>query len=288
MNHSFSVEVAIRYGVPCALVLGHIDFLIAKAKKDGANKHNGKYWANKSVKKIAEMYPYYTEKQIRRAIDKLRSEGLVITNHFPTSGCPSTLWYTLSRKGKTMIAMGVSDLPPGANQFDPQGETFTPPGQNEQPPGANQFDPQGVSSTKVLDTVLDSVVDSCNKELEEDARARGSDTDWTAFVREYQSNIGLLPTSTVEREDMTMFFEEFGLDALREFIHYTARKHPDNPHVYFSNLCRRYLGKGITTAEQARASFLDHDRAKKGGRNGGENRGRASEPPRRLGRETIV
>ena len=34
MYHRFNVEVAKRYGVPCALVLGHIDYLVEKAKAD--------------------------------------------------------------------------------------------------------------------------------------------------------------------------------------------------------------------------------------------------------------
>ena len=75
MYHRFNVEVATRYGVPCALVLGHIDYLVEKAKTDGEKKRNGKYWASKSVKKIAHLYPYYTENTIRRAIEKLRQGG---------------------------------------------------------------------------------------------------------------------------------------------------------------------------------------------------------------------
>ena len=54
MYHRFNVEVATRYGVPCALVLGHIDYLVEKARTDGEKKRNGKYWVSKSVKKIAE------------------------------------------------------------------------------------------------------------------------------------------------------------------------------------------------------------------------------------------
>ena len=90
---------------------------------------------------------------------------------------------------------------------------------------------------------------------------------WAEYIREYANNIGVVPTSEVEREDMKMFYDEYGLDVLKEFIHCTARKHPDNPHRYFSQLCRKYLGKGINTPEMARAAINEHER-KKGGRNG--------------------
>ena len=114
------------------------------------------------------------------------------------------------------------------------------------------------------------------------------DSPWEVFVREYENNIGLLPTSEVERGDLEMFFEEFTEDALGEFIRYTARKHPDNPHVYFSSICRKYLGKNIKTAQQAKAAIMDYDR-QKGGRRDGVYRGGAGESPGRLyDGETIV
>jgi hypothetical protein len=283
MNHSFNVEVAIHYGVPCALVLGHIEFLVDKARKEGANKHNGKYWACKSVKRFAELYPYLSEKQIRRAVDTLRREELVITGHFPAGDHPSTLWYTLTKKAKSLLETDTN-LPQGANQIAQEGNSDCPIGQNRLPQGANQIAQEGIPSTYVLSNVLDS----CNKEEEKEADPLTAGDGWTEFVREYEGNIGLLPTSMIEREDMIMFFEEFGLEALREFIHYTARKHPDKPHVYFSKLCRNWLGKGITTAQQAQAAFKDYERRKKGGANGGEHQLSHVESPQRVAGETIV
>ena len=104
------------------------------------------------------------------------------------------------------------------------------------------------------------------------------DSPWAIFVREYENNIGLLPTSEVERGDLEMFFGEFTEDALGEFIRYTARKHPDNPHVYFSSLCRKYLGKNIKSAEQAKAAIKDYER-QKGGKASAVNHRRADEQP---------
>lgn len=112
--------------------------------------------------------------------------------------------------------------------------------------------------------------------------------DWKQFVREYSQNIGLLPTSTVERGDLEMFMDEYGLEALREIIHYTARKHADNPHLYFSSVCRNWLGKGIRTAEQVKSAFMDYER-RKGGTERGVNRGDAGGAEyRALTGETVV
>ena len=93
-------------------------------------------------------------------------------------------------------------------------------------------------------------------------------TPWDEFVKSYEQNIGLFPTSRIEQEDMQMFFEEYGPEVLGEIIAITVRKHPENPHRYFSAICRNWLGKGIKTLEQARAAFADFERK-------GENRTRA-------------
>lgn len=115
-------------------------------------------------------------------------------------------------------------------------------------------------------------------------RAREEEADmnspWRAFACEYENNIGLLPTSETERGDLEMFFEEFTEDGIGEFIRFTARKHPDNPHVYFASLCRKYLGKGIRTAAQAKAALMDYERQRKGGAANGNGGRRAAEPPR--------
>ena len=120
--------------------------------------------------------------------------------------------------------------------------------------------------------------ESESKEDEEDARAREG---WERFAVDYERNIGSLPVTEIEREDLTMFFDEFGPDALHEFIAATARKHPDNPHVYFTTICRKNLGKGIRTADAAKAALMDYDRQKGGRRDAGSG-GSADGSPRRI------
>ena len=290
MNHSFNVEVAIRYGVPCALVLGHIDFLVAKAKKDGVNKQNGRYWANKSVKKIAEMYPYYTEKQIRRAIDKLRSEGLVVTGHFPTSGCPSTLWYTLTRKGKTLISMGDSDLPSGANQYDHTGETNSSSGQNDQPSGANQYDHTGVSSTKVLDSVLDSFVDSFNSggggnidnPFGEAATAAAPTMD--PLVAYAQNNLMYLGPYNM---DELISFRDALPDELIQHAIDEACAAGVRRYKYVKSILNRYVEQGFKSVAEVK-TYESQRKKQKGGTNGGNNRSDLPTAPQRIAGETIV
>ena len=111
---------------------------------------------------------------------------------------------------------------------------------------------------------------------EDEEHAREDDPEWTRYMQDYGNNIGLFPTKTDLREDMVMFFEEYGADVLHEFIAYTARAYPDNPQVFFDRLCSNHLGKGIRTVDQAQAAIKEHSR-KKGGKANGINRRSAEE-----------
>lgn len=295
MYHRFNVEVATRYGVPCALVLGHIDYLVEKARADGEKKRNGKYWVSKSVKKIAELYPYYTEKQVRRAIDRLRAEGLVVTGHFPTGECPSTLWYTLTKKGKTLLTRGDSDLPPVANQFDQQGETICPTGQNDLTTTANQFDPQGESSTKeLIDPLIDQLIDSSTEDINNgggitlnpfvDAAATAAPLVPDPLVA-YAAN-NLLPMSPANMDELISFRDPLP-DALIQHAIDVACGSGKRWYNYVKSILNRYVEMGFRTVAEVEA-YEEERKKRKGGNASGEHRGNLQEAPQRIAGETIV
>ena len=293
MYHRFNVEVATRYGVPCALVLGHIDYLVEKAKTDGEKKRNGKYWVSKSVKKIAELYPYYTEKQVRRAIDKLRVEGLVVTGHFPTSECPSTLWYTLTKKGKTLLTRGDSDLPTRANQFDQEGETILPEGQNETPSRANQFDQEGETSTKELvDPLIDSLVDIVSN------GGGSSNTIENPFGEAATTAALVLDPLVAYAQSNLMHLGPYNMDELisfRDALPDELIQHAIDEacaagvrrYKYVKSILNRYVEQGFKSVAEVEA-YEAQRKKQKGGTNGGNNRSDLPAAPQRIAGETIV
>ena len=293
MYHRFNVEVATRYGVPCALVLGHIDYLVEKAKTDGEKKRNGKYWVSKSVKKIAELYPYYTEKQVRRAIDKLRVEGLVVTGHFPTSECPSTLWYTLTKKGKTLLTRGDSDLPQRANQFDQEGETILPEGQNETPQRANQFDQEGETSTKELvDPLIDSLVDIVSN------GGGSSNTIENPFGEAATAAAPVLDPLVAYAQSNLMHLGPYNMDELisfRDALPDELIQHAIDEacaagvrrYKYVKSILNRYVDQGFKSVAEVEA-YEAQRKKQKGGTNGGNNRSDLPAAPQRIAGETIV
>lgn len=210
----------------------------------------------------SELFPLkesVTRKAIENAIEKLTSVGLL--RSYAVSGKPYLLFPTWEkhqriRNKRSKYPMPVENgLTVNCQSNDSQMTDVRRP-ESESNPNPN---PE-------------------SKEDEEDARAREG---WERFAVDYERNIGSLPVTEIEREDLTMFFDEFGPDALHEFIAATARKHPDNPHVYFTTICRKNLGKGIRTADAAKAALMDYDRQKGGRRDAGSG-GNADGSPRRI------
>jgi DnaD/phage-associated family protein len=245
---------------------------VEKAKADGEKKRNGKYWVSKSVKKIAELYPYYTEKQIRSAVEKLRAEGLVITGHFPTCECPSTLWYTLTKKGKTMLSRGIDDLPPGANQFDPQGKT---------------------STKELIDPLIDSLVDKVNSHHHQediDINPFGDDNDddyrpdFDTIFTYASSNLRSLTGGNIER------LQSFINDLPEDLIRYAIDKACGLGHPFFGYvqpILQQYVEMGFKTVAEVEA-YEEERKKRKGGNTSGDYRTNSSGAPQRIGGETIV
>ena len=292
MYHRFNVEVATRYGVPCALVLGHIDYLVEKARADGEKKRNGKYWVSKSVKKIAQLYPYYTENTIRRAIERLRQEKLIETGHFPTNECPSTLWYTLTKKGKSMLQKGGDDLAILPNQNGTSAETIRHESQNDLTPLPNQNGTSAETSTKeLIDPLIDSLVDRVNSGGNQDIDINPFDDTAAAapFTPDplviYASN-NLLGMNGDNMDELISFRDALPDELIRYAINEACGSGVCR-YKYVKSILNRYVDQGFKTVAEIEA-FDEERKKRKGGTNGGEHRRDSSEAPQRIGGETIV
>ena len=95
MNHSFNVEIAKKYGVDGAIMIENLYFWIQKNKVNNKNFHDGRYWTYNSMKAFTELFPYWTEKQIRRILENLKKDGAIITGNYNKIPYDRTLWYAL-------------------------------------------------------------------------------------------------------------------------------------------------------------------------------------------------
>lgn len=107
-SHSFDTEDASKYGILPAVILHNIRFWTEKNRANNRHCYEGKTWVYNSVSAWVELFPYATKDQIRRAIEKLRDEGVLEVGNFNQSAYDRTAWYCLS------CQIQVANLPNGS------------------------------------------------------------------------------------------------------------------------------------------------------------------------------
>ncbi len=111
--HSFDPIIAKQVGINAAVIYQNIFWWCEKNKANRHNEHEGRYWTYNSIKAWALLFPYLTPKQIRTALDKLETEGLILSGNFNASAYDRTKWYCPSKQ---------IDLPSVANEVARKGQ----------------------------------------------------------------------------------------------------------------------------------------------------------------------
>lgn len=95
MNHSFSIEVAVQYGMAEAVLIENLRFWITKNAANGQHFYEGRFWTYNSARAYAELFPYLSEDKIQRTLKKLEQAGAVLTGSFHENRYDRTRWYSL-------------------------------------------------------------------------------------------------------------------------------------------------------------------------------------------------
>lgn len=119
-HHSFDIELASKYGVDGAIMIHHFQHWISVNIRLKRGKKQGHTWTYQSHQEIAAHFPYYTPKQVRRIIDNLVDEGVILKGNFNKQGYDRTSWYAFSDEGyfltpRLICPNGQMDLPESAN-----------------------------------------------------------------------------------------------------------------------------------------------------------------------------
>lgn len=122
MQHSFDVELAKEYGILEAILIQSIYFWIEKNKANSKHFYDGRYWTYNSRKAFSEMFPYASEKQIRRALEKLENLNILITGNYNKQWSDRTLWYSFSDVGLSIVQKRQMQLSEKANDKCPNGQ----------------------------------------------------------------------------------------------------------------------------------------------------------------------
>jgi hypothetical protein len=120
MNHSFDISYAKKYGVDEAIMISNFQYWLKKNWANEKHKHDGRTWTYNSIVAFEKLFPYWTAKQIRRVIDSLVSQGVLIRGEYNKSIYDRTSWYAFVEESTFLY--GNHDLPIWANQDDQRGE----------------------------------------------------------------------------------------------------------------------------------------------------------------------
>ena len=103
MQHSFDVELAKDYGILEAILIQNIYFWIEKNKANNKHFYDGRYWTYNSRKAFSEMFPYSSHDKIRRALEKLVKNNILLVGNYNKQRSDRTLWYSFSDVGLSIV-----------------------------------------------------------------------------------------------------------------------------------------------------------------------------------------
>jgi hypothetical protein len=109
MHHSFDINYAKKYGVDEAIMISNFQYWLKKNWANEKHKHNGRTWTYNSVSAFEKMFPYWTGKQIRRILDSLVSQNVLMRGEYNKSVYDRTSWYAFVEESTFLY--GIYDLP---------------------------------------------------------------------------------------------------------------------------------------------------------------------------------
>ena len=121
MIHSFSVELAVKFGEKQAIILNNLAFWQKKNQENCYNFNDGYYWVYNSVKAFQGLFPYWSLKQIRNILDKLEELKLVKSGNYNKDTRNRTKWYTIIEP--CILQFYQLQLPKTANEVAQNGKS---------------------------------------------------------------------------------------------------------------------------------------------------------------------
>ena len=103
---SFNIEAARRYGVDGAIMLQGMAAWISKNRANERHFHDGRWWTYNSKAALARLFPFWTEKQIRRIVNALTAAEAILQGNYSDGSYHNTTWYALSDDVLELLGAG--------------------------------------------------------------------------------------------------------------------------------------------------------------------------------------
>ena len=168
MEHHFNVELAKEYGILEAIILNNLQHWIEKNRANGKNFHDGHYWTYNSAKAFSELFPYASQKQIRKALQNLIAEGIIQTGNYNKNPYDRTLWYSFTEKGDSIFQMVKIDVPKRENGNDLEGQPIPDNKPNNKPDNKlKESKKEEINNTQNQQVEISEELKQMQKEIEQ-------------------------------------------------------------------------------------------------------------------------
>ena len=122
MKYMFDVELAKKYGLEEAIFLENLIFWVIRNRANQINYFDGRTWTYNSVRAFNVLFPFWTTKQMRRVLDSLLKQGVIVKGNYNKNPYDRTLWYALAEEDTFICRYGQVDLPKPPNEFCEKGQ----------------------------------------------------------------------------------------------------------------------------------------------------------------------
>ena len=99
-SYMFDVDVAKEYGTHEAILIKMFQYWITKNRANRTNCFDGHYWTYNSKKALLEMFPFWSEQNLKTIMNHLIDKGIITTGNYNTNKYDHTLWYAFVDENK--------------------------------------------------------------------------------------------------------------------------------------------------------------------------------------------
>lgn len=122
MDYHFDLEHAKAYGVEEAIMLHNFIYWLRHNRANRKNLHEGRTWTYNTLEAFVELFPFWTVGQIRRILDSLISQGVIVKGNHNARAYDRTCWYSLADESLLELPAPICrnqqmDLPKPTNGF---------------------------------------------------------------------------------------------------------------------------------------------------------------------------
>lgn len=103
MYHTLNISLARRLGVNAALLAQYIWNEVCKKEFAGRDYFEGKYWMRSSQMMFTAVMPYLSKHMVRRALECLMKQGVIVRGKHSDSPFDHTSWYAFTQFGALLM-----------------------------------------------------------------------------------------------------------------------------------------------------------------------------------------